>query len=185
MLQRIFLTTALFSAFSMSQAELADLTESELSDVSGEGIALVFEDFQIEMKGEAMGGETGNNFKITGIKDSSANDVTVSIGQYYLSGTGSNLGTALDGKLVNLGRTVTPLVRVQAAGPINQCWPLLCLLRLQPPMVMIVPLQALTWVQAPVLVAQITQIQMAFTVNALIWVTALIANLPIQLKTLI
>ena len=109
MLQRIFLTTALFSAFSMSQAELADLTESELSDVSGEGIALVFEDFQIEMKGEAMGGETGNNFKITGIKDSSANDVTVSIGQYYLSGTGSNLGTALDGKLVNLGRLNNPI----------------------------------------------------------------------------
>ncbi len=49
MLQRIILTTALFSAFSMSHAELSDLTESELSDVSGEGIALVFEDFQIEM----------------------------------------------------------------------------------------------------------------------------------------
>ena len=109
MLQRIFLTTALFSAFSMSQAELADLTESELSDVSGEGIALVFEDFQIEMKGEVMGGEVGNDFKITGIKDQLGNDVNVAIGQYYLSGTGSNLGTALDGKLVNLGRLNNPI----------------------------------------------------------------------------
>lgn len=104
MLQRIILTTALFSAFSMSHAELADLTESELSDVSAEGIALVFEDFQIEMKGEVMGGEVGNDFKITGIKDQLGNDVNVAIGQYYLSGTGSNLGTTLDGKLVNLGR---------------------------------------------------------------------------------
>lgn len=109
MLQHIILTTVLFSAFSMSQAELADLTESELSDVSGEGIALVFEDFQIEMKGEAMGGEVGNDFKITGIKDSLDQDVNVSIGQYYLSGTGSNLGADLDGKLVNLGRLNNPI----------------------------------------------------------------------------
>jgi len=109
LLQRIILTTVLFLAFSMSQAELADLTESELSDVSGEGIALVFENFQIEMKGEVMGGEVGNDFQITGIKDQAGNDVSVAIGQYYLSGTGSNLGTTLDGKLVNLGRLNNPI----------------------------------------------------------------------------
>ncbi len=109
MLQQIILTTALFSACSMSNAELADLTESELSDVTGEGVALVYENFQFEMKDELLGGETGNKFKITGIKDNANNDVNVSIAQYYVSGTGSVLGTALDGKLVNLGRLNNPI----------------------------------------------------------------------------
>ncbi len=111
MLQRIILTTALFSAFSMSYAELADLTESELSDVSGEGIALVFENFQMEMKGEVIGGDAGNDFQITGIQDQELipNAVNVGIAQYYISGTGSNLGSALDGKLVNLGRLNNPI----------------------------------------------------------------------------
>ncbi len=109
MLQRIIITTALFSAFSMSNAELADLTESELSDVSGEGIALVFENFQMEMKGEVIGGEAGNDFQITGIQDSTGNAVNVGIAQYYISGTGSDLGRSLDGKLVNLGRLNNPI----------------------------------------------------------------------------
>ncbi len=109
MLQRIIITTALFSAFSMSNAELADLTESELSDVSGEGVALVFENFQLEMKGEVIGGEVGNDFQITGIQDPTGNAVNVGIAQYYISGTGSNLGTALEGKLVNLGRLNNPI----------------------------------------------------------------------------
>jgi hypothetical protein len=109
LLQRIILTTALFSAFSMSNAELADLTESELSDVSGEGIALVFENFQIEMKGDVIGGEVGNDFQITGIQSPTGDAVNVGIAQYYLSGTGSQLGTSLDGKLVNLGRLNNPI----------------------------------------------------------------------------
>lgn len=93
----------------LSHAELNDLTESELSDVSGEGIGLVYENYQINMQSEVMGGETGNDFKITGIKDPLAQDVTVRIGQFYLAGSGTNLGTDLVGKTVNLGRLSNPI----------------------------------------------------------------------------
>lgn len=93
----------------ISHAELADLSESELSDVSGEGIGLVYENYQMNMQSEVMGGEAGNDFKITGIKDSSAQDVTVRIGQFYLAGSGTNLGTDLVGKPVNLGRLSNPI----------------------------------------------------------------------------
>ena len=93
----------------ISHAELADLSESELSDVSGEGIGLVYENYQMNMQSEVMGGEVGNDFKITGIKDSSAQDVTVRIGQFYLAGSGTNLGTDLVGKPVNLGRLSNPI----------------------------------------------------------------------------
>lgn len=94
-----------------SHAELADLTESELSDVTGEGIGLVYEDFQIELASEVMGGGAGNDFQITGIEDAEAtpNDVTVTIGQFYFAGTGTNLGTDLTGKTVNIGRLNNPI----------------------------------------------------------------------------
>ena len=95
----------------LSHAELADLTESELSDVSGEGIGLVYENYQINMQSQVMGGETGNDFKITGIKDNETtpNDVVVTIGQFYLAGSGTDLGTNLAGKTVNLGRLSNPI----------------------------------------------------------------------------
>jgi len=109
-LLRLFSTLSLMLLqCGLSHAELADLTESELSDVSGEGIGLVYENYQINMQSEVMGGETGNDFKITGIKDTSAQDVTVRIGQFYLAGSGTDLGTNLAGKTVNLGRLSNPI----------------------------------------------------------------------------
>lgn len=105
------------------QAELLDLTETELSELTGEGIGLVFESYQIEMLAEELdarddgasgvlaGGDVGNKFQITGVTDSTlaANAVDVSIAQFYFAGTGTNLGTDLDGKVVNLGRLNNPI----------------------------------------------------------------------------
>ena len=96
---------------SIVHADMKDLSESELSEVTGEGIGLVYENFQYEMRSEVMGGDTGNDFKITGIVDgeSTPNPVDVTIGQYYLAGTGTNLGTDLAGKTVNIGRLNNPI----------------------------------------------------------------------------
>ena len=104
-----------------TQAELLDLTESELSELTGEGVGLVYESYQIEMLAEELnarddgaggvlaGGETGNKFQITGIKDIDGNTVTTSIAQFYFAGTGTNLGTDLTDKVVNIGRLNNPI----------------------------------------------------------------------------
>lgn len=100
---------------------MADLSESELSDVTGEGIGLVYEDYQIEMLAESLnarddgaggtltGGDTGNQFQITGIIDSAGNAVNVDIAQYYFAGTGTNYGADLSGRTVNIGRLNNPI----------------------------------------------------------------------------
>ena len=116
MLSRIALTFTVLMLPLHASGELLDLTESEMSDVTGEGVGLVYEDYQIEMKSEALGGETGNSFKITGIKDNSGNDVNVSIAQYYFAGSGTLNGTSLDGNLVNIGRLNNPITIDQIDG---------------------------------------------------------------------
>ena len=102
-------------------AELKDLTESELSELTGEGVGLVYESYQIEMLAEELnarddgasgtlaGGDAGNKFLITGIEDADGNIVTTSIGQFYFAGTGTNYGSDLDGKVVNIGRLNNPI----------------------------------------------------------------------------
>lgn len=116
--------TVLFLTLSVCtnvHAELIDLSESELSDVTGEGLGLVYEDYQIELLAESLnaredgsggtldGGEEGNEFKITGIVDANGDAVDVSIGQFYMAGTGTNLGTDLTDKTFNLGRLTNPI----------------------------------------------------------------------------
>jgi hypothetical protein len=100
-----------------SQAELMDLTESEMSELTGEGVGLVYESYQIEMLSDVLAnradsgpnGESGNDFKITGIKDSLGNAVDVSIAQFYFAGTGTNLGADLVDRVVNIGRLNNPI----------------------------------------------------------------------------
>ncbi|MFT5592435.1 MAG: hypothetical protein ACI8SR_000794 [Oceanicoccus sp.] len=121
MLQHSISILLLLSVAFYSQAEMADLSESELSDVTGEGIGLVYEDYQIEMLAESLnarddgaggtltGGEAGNKFQITGIADAAGSAVNVDIAQYYFAGTGTELGTNLAGKTVNIGRLNNPI----------------------------------------------------------------------------
>ncbi len=87
-----------------ANAELASLTDGELSDVDGAGIGLVFEDFVFDARTDAAAGQS---FKITGIKDSSGiEDVEIIVSQLYIANAGSNYGESLSG--VNLGRLVNP-----------------------------------------------------------------------------
>lgn len=100
-------TLCSFSMLAMSgatNAELASLTDGELSDVDGAGIGLVFEDFVFDARTDASAGQS---FKITGIKDSTGTqDVEITVSQLYIANTGSNYGENLSG--VNLGRLVNP-----------------------------------------------------------------------------
>jgi hypothetical protein len=117
LLNRIATIPFLLMLGSIAQAELMDLTESELSELTGEGIGLVYESYQIEMLAAELNnradggpsGEAGNDFKITGIVDSSGEAVDVSIAQFYLAGTGTNLGSDLTGNVVNIGRLNNPI----------------------------------------------------------------------------
>lgn len=121
MLQQLTVWILFISVCTNVHAELIDLSESELSDISGEGVGLVYEDYQIELLAESLnarddgaggtlaGGEAGNQFKITGIVDANGDAVDVSMGQFYLAGTGTNLGTDLTNKTFNLGRLNNPI----------------------------------------------------------------------------
>lgn len=88
---------------------MQNLSEDELSTVSGEGIGLVFEDFQFNAKDDLPLDDTdGYTFKLTGIEDQYGNPVDVNLGQFYIAGTGTNYGADLEGKVVNLGRLNHP-----------------------------------------------------------------------------
>lgn len=98
-----FSLSALFLCGS-ANAELASLSDGELSDVDGAGIGLVFEDFVFDARTDTA---SGQSFKITGIKDSTGTkDVAITVSQLYIANSGSNYGENLSG--VNLGRLVNP-----------------------------------------------------------------------------
>ncbi|MFD2232037.1 hypothetical protein [Alkalimarinus sediminis] len=87
-----------------ANAELASLSDGELSEVDGAGVGLVFEDFIFDARTDAAAGQT---FKISGIKDSTGTkDVAITVSQLYIANSGSNYGQNLSG--VNLGRLVNP-----------------------------------------------------------------------------
>ena len=58
MLPKIPMFAYLYLLSAIAQAELASLTESELSDVTGEGIGLVYENYQLEMLSEDLNART-------------------------------------------------------------------------------------------------------------------------------
>ncbi len=100
------LITFLFVSVHFAQAEMRPLAEDELIAVTGEGIGLVFEDFQYNAANADFGGDL--TFKLTGIEDQSGQPVDVSLSHFYIAGANSDYGNALDGNLVNLGRLGNP-----------------------------------------------------------------------------
>lgn len=86
-------------------AELVSLDDQQLGSVNGAGIGFVLEDFAFEA-GTAV--ESGNRLDISGIKNSSGQDVVLSVSQFYVAGSGSNKGANVIGNPVNLGRLLYP-----------------------------------------------------------------------------
>jgi len=88
---------------SAAKAELASLSDNELSSVDGAGIGMVFEDFVFNAVTDASNGQS---FKISGIKSTKGEDVDITVSQLYIANAGSNYGETLNP--VNLGRLVNP-----------------------------------------------------------------------------
>lgn len=87
----------------LANAEMQSLSDNDLSDVSGQGIGLVLDDF-VFSHGHAP--SDGKTFRITGLTNEAGDAVTVNVNQLYIARSGSNYGAVLDG--VNLGRLDNP-----------------------------------------------------------------------------
>jgi len=86
-----------------ANAELMSLSDNDLSEVDGAGIGLVMDDFAFS---HGHSPSEDKIFRITGIKDSSGEDVVINVNQLYIARAGSNYGTNIQG--VNLGRLTNP-----------------------------------------------------------------------------
>lgn len=89
----------LSSAATTSYAALEALDDAELGVVEGAGMGIVFEGFSYES-------QSGSNLKISGLENSSGQDVELNFPRLYISGDNSNRGSIISG--VNLGRLLHP-----------------------------------------------------------------------------
>ena len=87
----------------LSFAEMTSLSDHDLSEVDGQGIGFVMEDFVFSHGNDAS---QGNTFRITGLTNEAGAPVTVNVNQLYIARSGSNYGSTLEG--VNLGRLDNP-----------------------------------------------------------------------------
>ncbi len=96
---------SLFVLSSPSFSDLVALDDDDLGNVDGEGIGIVLEDF-VYNAGESING--GGTFEIGGLQNSSNQEVTLGISQFYIAGSGSNKGSNVINNPVNIGRLVNP-----------------------------------------------------------------------------
>jgi hypothetical protein len=91
----------LFSA--CVNAEMTSLSDNDLSEVDGQGIGFVMDDFVF-----SHGHDVANDkvFRITGVTNKDGDPVTINVNQMYIARSGSNYGSTLEG--VNLGRLNNP-----------------------------------------------------------------------------
>ena len=103
-LRNVFIALAISIVWSAPlSAELAALTDDDLSEVDGAGIGFVMEDFAFSHGHDPSEGKV---FRISGVTDSDGNPVTINVNQMYIARSGSDYGAVLDG--VNLGRLDNP-----------------------------------------------------------------------------
>lgn len=98
-MKKILSILILSSAAMTSYAALEALDDTELGVVEGAGMGIVFEDFRYES-------QSGSNLKISGLENSSGQDVELNFPRLYISGANSNRGSVISG--VNLGRLIHP-----------------------------------------------------------------------------
>lgn len=87
----------------VSAADMEPMSDEEMSDVSGQGVGIVMEDFRFAHGHDSGAGKT---FKLTGITNEAGEDVTVLVDNLYIGGAGSKFGNSL--QTVNLGRLSNP-----------------------------------------------------------------------------
>jgi len=87
----------------MAAADLTSLSDNDLSQVEGQGVGLVMDNFVFSHGNDAAKNKV---FKITGLTSTIGEAVTVNVNQLYIARSGSNYGTNLNG--VNLGRLSNP-----------------------------------------------------------------------------
>lgn len=100
---KIIVLFLLFGSTFLVNADLISLEDNDLSEVDGEGIGLVLEDF-VYNAGESVNG--GGTFEISGLQTSNDEDVIINISQFYIAASGSEQGSVLNP--VNIGRLNNP-----------------------------------------------------------------------------
>jgi hypothetical protein len=111
MIKNIAMALALFSIVTSvnSYAQLQALQEDELTEITGEGVSIVFEDYNFDASNGALGGDL--EFKLTGIEDGNGDPVDIELSRFFISGPDSNYGESnefIEGNYVNLGRLTHP-----------------------------------------------------------------------------
>ena len=86
-------------------AEMQSLSDNDLSEVDGQGIGLVMEDF-VFSHGHVEGADSDQVFRITGVTNEEGQPVVINVNQLYIARAGSDFGSNLEG--VNLGRLNNP-----------------------------------------------------------------------------
>lgn len=86
-----------------SLAEMMSLSDNDLSEVDGQGIGLVMDDFVFSHGHDEADDKI---FRITGVTNKNGDPVVINVNQMYIARSGSNYGTTLEG--VNLGRLSNP-----------------------------------------------------------------------------
>lgn len=102
---KVFSFVILIIISNLSWADLVALDDTDLSGVDGEGVGIVLDGF-VYNAGEKTSG--GGTFEIGGLQNSSNQEVTLGISQFYISGSGSNQGNNVIDNPVNIGRLVNP-----------------------------------------------------------------------------
>lgn len=94
---------ALAFAGVVSAGDMEPMSDEEMSDVNGQGVGIVMEDFRFAHEHDPGNGKT---FKLTGITNEAGEDVQVLVDHLYIGGANSDFGNNL--QTVNLGRLTNP-----------------------------------------------------------------------------
>jgi hypothetical protein len=94
---------------STTYADLVSLNDTDLKNVDGAGIGIVLEDF-LYNAGSDVG--EGGEFVIGGLAgsqyDRTEQEAKLNVSQFYISGSGSENGSLVDERTVNIGRLLFP-----------------------------------------------------------------------------
>lgn len=95
--------------------DMEPMSDEEMSDVNGQGVGIVMEDFRFAHQHNP---DENKTFKLTGITNEAGEDVEVLVDHLYVGGAGSDFGNSL--QTVNLGRLTNPFsMRLRDGGDIT------------------------------------------------------------------